>query len=149
MWHRSDTPFLRCSLRPNVYERTNRLLLWAPEMTCETLCASSPHGDATLVTLLDLPPQHTNNCTFVLNWTLSNELHLNVVMILCCNKVYHFREIHLVDFYVFILCNIVLLVLWLCEKCHSCAIVSLQWTLEFDCSTLRWTTCKTLTLIKL
>lgn len=35
-------------------------------------------------------------------------------MILCFNKVNNFLEIHLVDLYVFILCNIVLFAL--CEK---------------------------------
>lgn len=43
-------------------------------------------------------------------------------MILCFSKVNHFIEIHLVDLYVFILCNIVLFVL--CEKCLLCAIMS-------------------------
>lgn len=33
-------------------------------------------------------------------------------MILCFNKVNHFTEIHLVDLYVFKLCNIVLFVLY-------------------------------------
>lgn len=44
------------------------------------------------------------------------------IMILCFNKVNHFIEIHLVDLYVFRLCNIVLFVL--CEKCHLRAIMS-------------------------